>query len=199
MSKQKIIRPPAKITRPNSAKKVYQGRIFNIWQWPQELYDGRQAVYEMIERTDTVTTLAITKEQKVIVTKQEQPCTNEFFGLPGGVIDQGEEPLAAAKRELLEETGFQAGDWQLWFASQFSGKIDWANYVFVAKDCHLTSEQNLDGGEKIKVLELPFVDYVEIMRQENYRDAEIALRYFRMTADEKENFRETFLSNDKMS
>lgn len=194
MSSSTIARPQAKISRPASARRRYQGHIFSVWQWPQKLYDGQEVLFETISRTDTVTILPITAEKKVLMTRQEQPRIAAFYGLPGGVVDSGEEPLAAAKRELLEETGYQAENWQLWFASQVSSKIDWANYVFVAQACRKVAKQNLDGGEKISVLELSLDEYIEIMRRDDYRDQEIALRYFRMTVIEQAEFRQRYFA-----
>lgn len=90
---------------PDNAKKVFAGKIFDTYQWPQRLYDGTEVTFEAIRRPDSVNILPITDEGKIILTKQEQPGMKPFIGVLGGRMDEGESPLQTAERELLEEAG----------------------------------------------------------------------------------------------
>lgn len=174
-----IKRAPAKLKRGEDAKMVFAGVFFKTWQWPQELYDGSTVTFESLSRPDTVTVLAVTLDQKILVTKQQQPGLKEFWSLPGGIMDDGETVLQAAKRELLEETGYSSQDWYFLFSSQMSGKIDWANFYLVAKNCQEVTTQNLDGGEKI-ALELFNVNEFEMLvKKEDFRQNDLALWLFR--------------------
>jgi 8-oxo-dGTP pyrophosphatase MutT (NUDIX family) len=61
----------------------------------------------------------------------------------------GEDILTAAKRELLEESGYEADEFVLWDAQHPVIKIDWVVYTFVAKGLRKVADLRLDGGERI--------------------------------------------------
>lgn len=177
-NEQAIIKRPApQLKRGEGAKIVFSGVIFKIWQWQQELYDGNKAIYESLSRNDTVTMLAFTKERKLLITRQIQPGRSEFWSFPGGIIDEGENVLAAAKRELLEETGCVSDNWYFLFAEQFSGKIDWTNFYLVAKNCEVVDKQNLDAGEKITLEFFDFEDLDQLIKTTDFRQKDFVIWY----------------------
>jgi ADP-ribose pyrophosphatase len=72
--------------------------------------DG-EAPYYSLRLGDYATTLALTPEGRMLVVRQYRPAVERYtFELPSGLIDPGETPAVAALRELLEETGYQAGE-----------------------------------------------------------------------------------------
>ncbi len=176
---QVITRPAAKLSRGSQAQSVFQGEFFQVWQWPQELYDGSVATFESLSRPDTVTVLATDETGQVIMTKQSQPGFQEFWSLPGGVIDRGEAVWAAAKRELLEETGYVSKEWYFLFANQMNSRIDWANFYLVAKNCQRVADIKPDAGEKIEVELLTWADFANLVKKEDFRDADFALWWWR--------------------
>src|ERR1700745_3312240 len=125
-----IKRPESKQPIPPDAKRVFKGVIFDAYQWEQPQYDGSVKTFEKLKRPDTVVVIAVTPENKILISHQEQPGKPAFIGLLGGRVDEGEEPLAAAKRELLEESGYESQDWDLFFAVQPVSKIEWGVYCF---------------------------------------------------------------------
>lgn len=136
---------------PPEAKRVFQGVIYDVYQWPQEMFDGSTATFEMLKRPDTVRVLAI-KDDKIVVQEQEQPHAGFFYDLPSGRHDiEAEDELAAAQRELLEETGMAFNTWKLIQAFQPHTKIEWLVYTFLATDFESEVPQKLDAGEKITV------------------------------------------------
>ncbi len=145
---------------PSQAKRVFQGQIYDVYQWPQELYDGTEATFEMLDRPDTVQVLAI-KDHQLVVIKEIQPSfTQEYYSLPCGRHDHDEESeLEAIKRELLEETGMKFKNWKLVDVVQPVTKIDWLVYTYVATDFDSQQEPKVDAGEKITVelVDLPGV------------------------------------------
>lgn len=196
---------------PKETKKVFSGVISEVYQWPQKLFDGTTATFEMIKRPDTVKIVAVLTpeevraagletmevgepagedvlsagevgdsgarsgdvkseaEAKVVITKQEQPRKDVFYDIPGGRVDaEDENELAAAKRELYEETGLKMQNWKLITAVQPFNKIDWIIYTFVATELVEKGEQVLDGGEKIEVMAISFED---LLRLENAPEA----------------------------
>ncbi len=174
-----IKRAPAKLKRGDDAQIVFEGDFFKVWHWPQELYDGSIARFESLSRADTVTVLALTKDNKVIMTRQSQPGLSEFLSLPGGIIDDGETVLQASKRELIEETGYASQDWYFLFSGQMNSRIDWANFYLVAKNCELVAEKNLDAGEKIEVELFDLEKFEEIVKKEEFRQSDFALWFLR--------------------
>lgn len=173
-----IKRPISKQPIPDSARLVFKGKLFDVYQWDQELFDGKKITFEKLKRPDTVNIIPLTTKGEIVLCEQEQPGTVPFVGCLGGRLNEGEHPLEAAKRELLEETGMEAKQWILWDSSQPIDKIDWAIYTFIAKGCRKVREQNVDGGEKIKLKPVTFDEFLEITTQDNFRDTEVALKVF---------------------
>ena len=157
----KIERPISTQPLPESAKKVFQGEFFSLYQYEVKDYNGKTMIFEKVKRRDSAMIVVVTEDKKIILGSQEQPSVKPFIGLIGGQISEGEDTLEAAKRELLEETGYEAKEWLLLDAVQPVSKLEWAVYTFIAKGCKKVAEQNLDSAEKI---ELKFVDFDEFIR-----------------------------------
>lgn len=171
-----IKRPESSQLMPKDAKCVHKGIIFDTYQWQQKQFDGTFATFEKLKRMDTVSLLPVLDDGKIILAKQEQPNSEPFIGTIGGRIEEGEDPLDAAEREMLEESGYSTNKLILWNAVQPLSKIDWAIYTFIAKGCKKVADLNLDSGEKIELLFLTFDEFVEISTEnDNFRDNDIAL------------------------
>lgn len=170
---RKFIPSYAKLIPPEAELK-FSGIIYDIYQWPQKLFDGSTTTFEMLKRPDTVKIIAI-KDDRLIITKQEQPRKDAFYDFPGGRVDKEDaNELAAAKRELLEETGMSFKTWKLVKVEQPFNKIDWLVYTFLATDFISQTAQHLDGGEKIEVLEMTFDEVKQLANspQSRYLDLE---------------------------
>lgn len=190
-----ILKPESSQPIPKDAKKVFDGVLFDIYQWQQKMFDGSCETFEKARKPDTVNIIPV-KDGKIFLTDQEQPGTKPFITVPGGRVDEGETVLRAAERELLEETGLVAGAMKLWFAYQPFEKIDWAVYNFIAHDCRETNKPRPDCGEKIKLLEVTFEEFLKISTQENFRNVEISLQFFRAQSNGgMEELRKMFLGN----
>ena len=142
------------------------------------MFDGSYEIFEKLKRKDTAMVIPIKKDGKIIITKQEQPSKKPFLGLVGVQIDSGEEVLEAAKRELLEETGYKSDKWKLWFAIQPYSRIEWAIYFLITQDCEKIDDQNLDAGEKIELQTLSFEEFAGMVLKGDFNDVEIRLKIF---------------------
>lgn len=147
---------------PKQAKKVFAGNIFDVYQWPQKMFDGSIETFEMIKRPDTVQIIA-TQGDKIITTKELQPTQKRDHGLLGGRVDKGESVKAAAKRELLEESGMVSDGWKLFKIYYPAHKIAWSVYYYIARDCKKIAEQHLDSGEKIILVKKTFNQFIKDM------------------------------------
>ncbi len=193
----KIERPKSKQPIPDHAKCVFKGVLFDVYQWEQEMFDGTKKTFEKLKRPDTVVVFAVLPDGKILLTEQEQPGKAPFIGATGGRVDEGEDILAAAKRELLEESGYEAEEFILLDARHPVSKIDWAIYTFIAKGLKKVSDMDLDAGEKIKLLPVTFDQFTDIIinsEDDKFSDKELAGRFFKAKLDPRkmEDLRKLF-------
>ncbi len=146
---------------PGNAKRVFEGEIYDVYQWPQKMYDGSTATFEMLKRPDTVEVLVV-KDDKFVVLRQQQPdIKEEFLDFPGGRADEGETPLESAQRELLEETGMRFRYWKLLEVKQASWKIEQFIYTYLVTGFENKTDTNHDNGEKIESTWMTFDEVLE--------------------------------------
>lgn len=162
-----IIRPKSKQQMPDDARLVFKGKIFDVYQWEQEGYDGSKHIFEKLKRPDTVVTIPVTVDGKIVIATETQPGKEPYVSLMGGRMEDGEDVLAVAKRELSEESGLSSDDWELFMSWQPYPKIDWAIFVFIARNCVRVQAPNLDGAEKIECREVSFDEFVDIAASDN--------------------------------
>lgn len=148
----RILPPNARMV-PAEAELVFEGVIFDVYQWQQELFDGSFTTFEMLKRADSVVTIALDDDNQVVTIDEEQPDgLVRRGGLPVGSAEKYDyDPLAAAKRELVEETGLSFRNWRLLQVRQPETKVEWFVYIFAATGLESFGEQNLDPGEQIRV------------------------------------------------
>lgn len=145
-----IMKGMAKI--PSEAKRVFRGVIFDVYQWPQQMFDGTTATFEMLKRQDTATIIGITEDGQIITVLDEQPAHAQRIMFPAGRLHEDEDALKGAKREFVEETGYTSDDWELWQAFDGGSEMEVTFSYFVARNCRKTAPQTLDpGGEKVEL------------------------------------------------
>ncbi len=141
---------------PDQAERVFQGMIFDVYQWPQKLFDGSSHTFEMLKRPDTVTVICVV-DDKILVIEDEQPHMGTRQSFPGGRVDDSDNTIeAAARREVQEETGYSFTSWRLVGVWQPYHKMEWFVYVWLAWDMIDRQAPQLDPGEKITVQGLDF-------------------------------------------
>lgn len=178
---------------PANAYRAFKGQIFEVWQWEQVLYDGTTHTFEKARRCDTAQIIPVAGEN-ILLLEQEQPHRRKpFISLAGGQCGWSEDPLAAAKRELREETGCEAGKWQLWFSERPYEKLIWNIYTYIARDCRKVGKQKLDAGEKITVRPYTFEQFLGLIDEPSFRGGtlEIMLTRARYDGDYREELRKT--------
>lgn len=109
--------------------------------------------YFVIENQDWVNVIALTKEGQFVLERQYRHGIRKTgIEICAGMIDDGETPLQAAQRELLEETGFGSGEWIAYGKSTPNpASMTVTNYTYLAKNVEILSETSLEPTENIEV------------------------------------------------
>lgn len=181
---------------PDHAKKVFEGVIFDVYHWGQEMFDGSVETFEAIKKRDAVFVLA-TCDGEIAVNHEQQPSRSDFVSLPGGLSEKNQpDMLSNAKRELMEEVGFQSDNWDTWFdVDQFNHpKIDSTVHYYIATNCKKTTEQKLDPGEKIQTILITFEEFLELRNNPKFRNKDLVplLEKAAGSEEEKQKLKEIF-------
>jgi len=157
---------------PKGARKVFKGILFDVHHWDQEMFDGSSKTMEVLTSRSVVDIIAIVGD-KIIVLDQEQPHRSMFCCIPGGHVEDDELPVESAKRELLEETGYESAssDFTIFSESFGSSKIAVHESIYLARNCKKVASQKLDPGEKITVKFVEFDDFLQLCRDRNFSTA----------------------------
>jgi ADP-ribose pyrophosphatase len=109
--------------------------------------------FSLIHCVDWVNVIALTADDRVVLIRQYRPGVERVcLEIPGGMIDPGEDPCAAAARELAEETGYTGGTWQLLGKVAPNPAVQTNTlYTVLAIDVELTQAPTPDEGEVLWV------------------------------------------------
>jgi ADP-ribose pyrophosphatase len=127
--------------------KVFEGKLLTL-----EVVDGM----EIVRHASAVAIVAVDSEERVVLVRQDRPAVGgSVLEIPAGKLDPGEQPLAAAKRELREETGLHGGEWAEVAAVYASpGFTDERFHLFVATGL-AEGEAEPDEGEELEIVRVP--------------------------------------------
>jgi ADP-ribose pyrophosphatase len=131
-----------------------------------ELSNGNLLDATILEFRSWGNVVALTKNGDVVLVKQYRHGVCEvLLEFPGGVVEDGEDPLEGIKRELLEETGYTASN-IIPVGNLYPNPALQSNtqYCFLALDVEKVGEQNLDAGEDIEVHLVPLDELVEMAK-----------------------------------
>jgi ADP-ribose pyrophosphatase len=109
--------------------------------------------YYVLEYPDWVNTIGITKEGQMVMVRQHRYGLGKTaFELCAGVVEEGEDPVDSAKREMLEETGYGNGEWRkiMTISPNPATQTNWV-HCYLAIDLEKVAEQNLEKSEDITV------------------------------------------------
>jgi len=146
----------------------YTTKIFDLLK--REMFyqeEGLRGSFFMLRSADWINVVALTRDNDIVLVEQYRYGIEEpTLELAGGMVDAGEDPLTAAKRELLEETGYWSDDWEnLGKVSSNPAIQTNFTHTFLAKDCVFKKQQDLGEHEFIKVHVLPLQEFLELTRQ----------------------------------
>ncbi|WP_336036241.1 NUDIX hydrolase [Halobacterium yunchengense] len=157
---------------------AYECPGFEIVREDVELPDGTVTDFDYLVDDPAVVLLAFTPGGDVVLVEEWRQAVGRVNrALPAGGVEDGDDDLAAAaRRELAEETGYEADS-----VEQF-GEFEPANgianavhHYYVARGCRPTAEQDLDFDESIRVTTTPYEDLLAAVRDGDVRDGRTAL------------------------
>lgn len=138
-----------------------------------EMPDGSVSDFYIKEEDPAVAVVALTPENKFILVQQFRPGPQKVLTeLPGGYIDEGENAVDAAKRELLEETGY-TGNFEFVTTSYDDAYFTMQRSIVIAKNCTKVQEQELGEAEYCEVVLLSLNAFKELLRSGEMTDIEV--------------------------
>ncbi len=158
---------------------MYDGNFITVRKDRALLPDGSTSTREYITHPGAVAVLALLDNGKLVMERQYRyPLHREIIELPAGKIDEGEDILVTAQRELLEETGYVAREWtHLTTALPCIGYSDEAIEYFLARGLTHQGSQ-LDHGEFLEVFELSLEEALEWVRAGKINDSKTIVGLF---------------------
>lgn len=139
-----------------------------------ELPGGEKISRELIRKKNTVSIIAINDKNEIYFTKQPRAGAKKInsIELPAGLIEDGESPEKAARRELEEETGCIAEEFvELQKFVSDPACCDNVSYIFLAKNAKKVKELNLDEDEYLEDLVLPIEQVYKMMEEGTINDS----------------------------
>ena len=144
-------------------KKKFEGKNIDVVDFETNL-TGLRIKHEMIEQGNAVAVLALQKDEIILVKEFRFPL-GYVLEIPAGNVDDGETPLKAIKRELLEETGYKAK--KIKHLMRFYPKLGYNTQIidcYVATDLIKISELDLEEGELLSVKKIKFKKFLKMIK-----------------------------------
>jgi ADP-ribose pyrophosphatase len=162
-----------------SSETVFQGKLLRVKCDSVRLHDGKAATREYIEHDGAVMIIPVLDSGELVMERQYRYALRRHcLELPAGKIDPGEEPLGTARRELLEETGYVAGEWT--YLATIHPTVAYSTeriLVYLARGLRHEGSK-LDDGEHLEVLTLPLAALLDLVRSGEISDVKTVIGLF---------------------
>ena len=156
-----------------NSEKIFEGVVVHLYRDKVRLSDGSESVREVLRDCRAVCVLPLDADGNVTVVRQFRYAHDKVLcEIPAGKLDEGEDFLEAAKRELYEETGTVAEKYtflgEIYTTPAF---VDEVIYMYLATELSEGGEQDLDEGEFLNVEKIPLDTLVDMTLRGEIRDA----------------------------
>lgn len=176
--------------KPVKQDYIYKGKIVNLRVDDALLPNGTTAKREIVEHPGGVCVAALTDNNELMFVEQfRYPYFEVVLELPAGKLEYGEDPFEAGKRELREETGATASEYEdlgkLYPTPGYCGEII---HMYLAKNLSF-GEQDLDSDEFLEVKKIPLEKAFRMVMNNEIRDSKtqvgIVKAYYRVYGEKK--------------
>ena len=162
---------------------IYNGKVIDVVRDEVEISTGRHSFREVVKHSGGVVIVAVKKrsdDPTILLVKQfRYPIKQVVYELPAGKLEKGEDPDFACKRELEEESGYRAANWQsLGYINTSPGFCDEKLYLYLASDLEFVGEHP-DEGEIIKAYEYKLSDVKKMILNGGINDAKTICAIYR--------------------
>lgn len=162
-----------------SSKQIFKGRFLKVEQDEVVAPNGRTYFREFILHPGAAMVIPLLPNGKIVMIHQYRHAVKQvFLEFPAGKIDKGEGTLLTAKRELKEETGYEAKSWT--YLTTIHPVIGYSNEhieLYLAKDLTLTQAE-LDEGEFLEVIEMTPAELMQAVRDGKVSDVKTQIGAF---------------------
>jgi ADP-ribose pyrophosphatase len=144
-------------------KQIYRGRVIDLWVERITLPNEKQMSLELVHHPGGAAIVALDDQSNVCLLRQYRHAAGGYiYELPAGKIDNSEPPIDTAQRELREEAGMQAADWQTLGRMYSSpGFCDEIIHLYLARDLTPVPAEH----EEHEIIEVEWVAFNEAMKR----------------------------------
>jgi ADP-ribose pyrophosphatase len=161
-----------------SSESIFKGKVISLQVDQVRLPNGKTAAREIVKHPGAVAVLALLNDTMIVVEQYRKALGHTLVEIPAGKLDPGEEPLAAALRELEEETGYRSDSVR--FISSFAtspGFADEIIHLYVAENL-ITGEARLDEDEFLDCEMITLEQAKQYMADQRISDAKTILAVY---------------------
>lgn len=160
------------IEKTLSSQLIFDGRAVKLRVDTVQMADGRQTTREIVDHSDCIAVVAIDADNNALLVKQfRKPVEKELLEIPAGGINPGEDPEAAVRRELREETGYLPQKLErLGGFYSAPGYCSEYLYLYLATDL-IPSQLFAEDTEEISLVRVPMVQILSLIASGSICDA----------------------------
>ena len=178
----------------NNRTSIHQGKVFELIRENVTLENGTTTDVEFIEHPGATAVIPFLDDKRIVLLKQYRHALKKYiWEVPAGTRDPREEIISCAKRELIEETGYSAGQWhRLGEITPVPGYSNERIHIFLATGLQ-PADQNLDADEVIQVQAVDFLKAIEMIGDGEIQDAKsiaglfLASRWLKSNASQSQD------------
>ena len=162
-----------------SSETLAQGVLLHAKRDRVRLPNGHESVREYIVHPGATLVIPVLDDGRLVMERQfRYPLKQVFTELPAGKIDAGEDPLITGQRELLEETGYSASDWQ--FVAKLHPCIGYSSeiiYIYLARGLTLGQHQR-DEEEFLDIFSMTLDEAMSALHSGEITDGKTMIALF---------------------